>query len=56
MLHHHKGTSGYAYLYLMLMLFVISLTGIFAGLGSTLGMDGAGKTALRRFQSLIPLE
>lgn len=45
MLHHHKGTSGYAYLYLMLMLFVISLTGIFAGLGSTLGMDGAGKIA-----------
>lgn len=45
MLHHHKGTSGYAYLYLMLMLFVISLTGIFAGLGSTLGMDSAGKIA-----------
>lgn len=45
MLHHHKGTSGYAYLYLMLMLFVISLTGLFAGLGSTLGLDSAGKIA-----------
>jgi len=45
LLHHHKGTSGYAYLYLMLMLFVVSLTGIFAGLGSTLGMDSAGKIA-----------
>jgi len=45
MLHHHKGTSGYAYLYLMLMLFVMSLTGLFAGLGSTLGLDSAGKIA-----------
>lgn len=45
MLHHHKGTSGYAYLYLMLMLFVGALTGVFTVLGSTLGMDGAGKIA-----------
>lgn len=45
MLHHHKGTSGYAYLYLMLMLFVIALTSVFAGLGSTLGLDSAGQIA-----------
>jgi hypothetical protein len=45
MLHHHKGTSGYAYLYLMLMLFVLALTSVFAGLGSTLGMDSAGQIA-----------
>ena len=45
MLTHYKATTGYAQLYLILMLATISLTGLLAGLAMTLGISMAGKIA-----------
>lgn len=45
MLEHYKGTTGYAWLYLVMLFGVILLTGLMSGLMGALGVSEAGKIA-----------